>query len=217
MSLHDVSRTLRSRSPLAGAAGVVILLHGRGASAEDIAGLADILPHQDVAFLAPDATQGTWYPQRFFMPLAMNEPWLSSALKVVDSLVQEAKNAGIPERRIGLAGFSQGGCLALEYLVRNPAPLGFVAGLSSALIGPAGTVRPPVALDGVPVLVACAERDPHIPLEFVESSVSTLQGYGAVVARQIFPGGDHTVFQEEIDWITDRMRGWVLPAASEGV
>lgn len=209
MSIHQISNTLRFGTPLKEARGAVILVHGRGASAEDIAGLADVLPQEGIAFFAPDATQGTWYPQRFFMPLAMNEPWLSSGLVLLHELVQEITAAGVPLDRIGLAGFSQGGCLALEYLVRHPAPLGFVAGMSSALIGPEGTERPAVDLKSVPVLVACSERDPHIPLEFVKSSVQTLKGLGAEVTSHIFPGGDHTVFQEEVDWVSGRMKAWV--------
>lgn len=209
MSIHQISNTLRFGTPLKEARGAVILVHGRGASAEDIAGLADVLPQEGMAFFAPDATQGTWYPQRFFMPLAMNEPWLSSGLALLHELVQEITAAGVPLGRIGLAGFSQGGCLALEYLVRHPAGLGFVAGMSSALIGPEGTGRPVVDLASVPVLVACSERDPHIPLEFVKSSVQTLKGLGAQVTSHIFPGGDHTVFQEEVDWVSGRMKAWV--------
>jgi predicted esterase len=205
MPVHDIAHTLRFGTPLAEASRAVILVHGRGASAEDIAGLAGVLPASGTAFLAPDAAQGTWYPQRFFMPLAENEPSLSDGIALLHHLVAEIQLAGLSPGQIGLAGFSQGGCLALEYLVRHPARFAFVAGMSSALIGPAGTPRPVVDLQQVPVLVACAERDPHIPLEFVKSTSATFQDLQADLTTQIFPGGDHTVFQEEIDWIAARM------------
>lgn len=208
MSIHDVSRTLRRGKPLAEAAGALILLHGRGADAHDIASLADYLPAQNLAVLAPQATQFTWYPQRFFVPLEENEPWLSSGLEVVDQLVNEARKAGIPDERIGLAGFSQGGCLALEYAHRNPQRFGFVAGLSSALVGPQGISRQPADLLETPVLLGCADHDPHIPLPFVEESAGILTRSNAALTKQIFRGYDHTIFPEEIAWLTERISGW---------
>src|SRR5882757_2873882 len=114
--LHDIKGTARFGSPLSQAQGAVILVHGRGSSPHDIAGLADVIPGGGLAFLAPAATGGTWYPQRFLAPLERNEPWLSSALNVIDQLVAEALAAGIASERIGLAGFSQGACLVLEYV-----------------------------------------------------------------------------------------------------
>jgi predicted esterase len=208
MKLHDPSRTLRRGKPLAEAKGALILIHSRGADADDIAGLADYLPARNLAVLAPAATQNTWYPQRFFLPLEENEPWLSSALEVVGALVKEATDAGIPHEKIGIAGFSQGGCLALEYAARNPRKYGFVAGLSGALIGPQKIPRGPADLLGTPVLVACAENDPHIPLPFVEESAEILTGFKADVTKLIFRGYDHTVFPEEIDWLTKRLAAW---------
>lgn len=210
--IHSAAGTLRSGPPPASARGAVILLHGRGASARDIAGLADFLPSEGIAFAAPDARQGTWYPQRFFVPLGDNEPALSSALEVVGQVAEDLHAAGLPWERIGIAGFSQGGCLALEYALRHPRRYGFVAGLSGALIGPMDTPRPPVDLQGTPVLVACAEHDPHIPLPFVRHSVQVLGKSGAELKSLLFPGGDHTVFQEEIDWLSARLSGWVAPS-----
>lgn len=210
MNPHQNSPVLRFGPPPAEASGAVILLHGRGASAHDIAGLADYLPKEGVAFAVPDAAQGTWYPQRFFVPLEENEPWLSSALGVVDRLANELHNTGLPWERIGIAGFSQGGCLALEYALRHPRRYGFIAGLSGALIGPLDTPRPEAAdLEGTPVLVACAERDPHIPLPFVQHSVEVLAKTGADLTTHIFPGGDHTVFSEEMAWLGRRLADWV--------
>jgi phospholipase/carboxylesterase len=208
MHVHNTTDTLRFGAPLAGARAAVILVHGRGSSADDIARLAeafDPAEAEGVAFLAPQATNNSWYPQRFLAPLAQNEPWLSSALEVVDQLVREARAAGIPSERIGLAGFSQGACLVLEYAVRHPERFAFVAGLSGALIGPRDTPRTTAKLPPTPVLVACAERDGHIPLDFVEHSAATLTRLGATVTKQIFPGGAHTVFAEEIAWLRERL------------
>jgi phospholipase/carboxylesterase len=205
MHLHDTNDTLRFGAPLAQAAGAVILLHGRGSSAHDIAGVAKALKSEALAYLAPNATGGTWYPQRFLVPLTHNEPWLSSALGVVDQLVNEVHAAGIPFDRIGLAGFSQGACLTLEYVARHPRRYAFAAGLSGALIGPLDTRRAPVDLKRTPVLVACAESDAHIPLEFVEKSAATLEALNGDVTKQVYPGSAHTVFPDEVAWLRARV------------
>jgi len=204
VKLHDARAARRFGEPLAQARGAVILIHGRGSSPQDIAGLADVLPEAGLAFLAPAAEGGTWYPQRFLAPLESNEPWLSSALKVVAQLAAEVLAAGIPAERLGIAGFSQGACLALEFVARHPMRYGFAAGLSGALIGPAGTPRPPGNLLGTPVLLGCAELDDHIPLEFVEASAEAFARLGAVVTKRIFPGASHMVFPEEIEWLRQR-------------
>ncbi len=214
MKLHGPQGTLRFGQPLAEARGAVILVHGRGSSPQDIAGLADALPEAGLAFLAPAAEGGTWYPQRFFVPAEGNEPWLSSALDVIARLAGEARAAGVAPERIGFIGFSQGACLALEFAARNPLRYAFVAGLSGALIGPLGTPRPPVDLQRTPVLLGCAERDPHIPIEYVGQSAETLSRLGADVTKLVFPGGSHTVFPEEIEWLRQRFTGDPNPRAT---
>lgn len=204
MHLHDATNTLRLGTPLASARGVVILVHGRGSSAEDITGLIrafDPAVTPRLAFLAPEAAHNSWYPQRFLAPPAHNEPWLSSALTVIDTLVAEALAAGIPSERIALAGFSQGACLVLEYAARHPRRYAFVAGLSGALIGPTDIARDRVNLLSTPVLLGCAEADAHIPLEHVEHSATALAAFNAQVTKHIFPGSAHTVFPSEIDWL----------------
>lgn len=206
MQLHDTTSTLRLGTPLGRARAAIILLHGRGSAAEEIAGLSSVFTAPGLAFLAPNATHHTWYPNRFLAPLPQNEPWLGSALEVVDQLVNEVRAAGIPFDHIGLAGFSQGACLALDYAARNPRRYGFVAGLSGALIGPLDTPRPPIDLQGTPVLVGCAERDAHIPLDHVEASVRTLTAANAAVTRQIYPGSAHTVFPPEIAWLASQFQ-----------
>ena len=203
--MHTAQSTLKLGEPFRTARGALILIHGRGSSPDDIASLADSLDVAGLALLAPAAEGGTWYPQRFFVPLQQNEPWLSGALATIDMLVKEAVGAGLPREKIGLIGFSQGACLALEYAARTGVKLGFVAGLSGALIGPAGTTRPPSDFQRMPVLLGCAERDPHIPLEFVEESATTLTAMNADVTKQIYRGGAHTVFPQEITWVNEQL------------
>lgn len=210
MKLHDPTRTLRAGAPLANARGVVILVHGRGSSAEDILGLTDVFPGEGLAFVAPEATGNTWYPQRFLAPLAQNEPWLSGALETIDALVAGAVAAGVPAERVGLVGFSQGACLVLEYAARASRRFGFVAGLSGALVGPVGGARAAADLRRTPVLIGCAERDAHIPLEHVEHSAAFLDASNADVTKQVFAGAAHTVFPAELEWL--RLRAAELVA-----
>jgi phospholipase/carboxylesterase len=209
MRAHSASEVLRLGPALEQARGQVILLHGRGSSASDIAGLARALPTVGTHFVAPNATGGAWYPQRFLAPLAQNEPWLSNALEVVDQLMLEASAAGIEGERMGLVGFSQGACLALEWAIRRSRRLGFVAALSGALIGPIDTPRPYADLAGTPILLGCAAEDAHIPLDYVEHSATVLARCGAEVSKQIYPGGAHTVFAQEIAWLRERLADWV--------
>jgi phospholipase/carboxylesterase len=200
-SLHAVKGTARFGSPLSQARAAVILVHGRGSSPHDIAGLADVIPGTGLAFLAPAATGGTWYPQRFFAPLERNEPWLSSALNVIDQLVAEVLAVGIASEQIGLAGFSQGACLVLEYAARHPRRHGFIAGLSGALIGPPDTPRPTGDLRRTPILLGCAELDAHIPVDYVERSAEIFSRLNADVTKQIFPGAAHAIFPAETEWL----------------
>lgn len=205
MRLHDPEKTLRFGTPLEQASGAIILVHGRGGSPNDIMEIAGHLPGDGIAYLAPAAEGRAWYPQRFMMPLASNEPWLSSALGVLGTLTAAARAAGIGPDRLGFIGFSQGACLALEFAARTPRRYRFVAGLSGALIGPADTPPPKGDLGGTPVLLGCAERDPHIPIDFVERSATALAAMNADLIKLIFPGSAHSAFPEEIAWIQVQM------------
>jgi predicted esterase len=144
----------------------MILVHGRGASAEDILGLASELGRDDVAYLAPQAAGNTWYPYSFLAPLEKNEPGLTSALGVLGQLVSSLGDQGLPAERVGFLGFSQGACLSLEFAARNARRYAAVIGLSGGLIGPPGTPRTyPGHAGGTFVFLGCSDVDPHIPLE----------------------------------------------------
>lgn len=202
MKVHEGQRVLRGGSLLASARAALILIHGRGASAEDIFALgeafADGFP--GVALLAPQAAGNVWYPQRFLMPLEQNEPYLSSALAVVGGLVEETARGGVPVDRIVLGGFSQGACLSLEFAARNPRRYGGVIALSGALIGPPGMPREPKgSLAGTPVYLGCSDCDAHIPISSVVESATVFEGLGARVTTSIFAGMGHTVNAEELD------------------
>ena len=183
---------------LAEASVAVVLLHGRGASAEDILGLAKKMADDRIAFLAPQAAEHRWYPYSFMSPIAENEPRLSSALAKVAATVQLALDAGIPRDHIVLCGFSQGACMSTEFVARNPARYGALIALTGGLIGPPGMdLHHPGSLEGMPALFSSGNPDPHVPWSRVEESAEQFKAMGAAVTLQRYEGRPHTVLPEE--------------------
>lgn len=184
----------------------MLLLHGRGATAESILSLADELAHPDFAYLAPQAAGNTWYPHSFLAPIASNQPYLSSALAAIGEVLERLSEAGIRPRHTILLGFSQGACLALEYAARNARRYGGVVGLSGGLIGPDDTPRDyPGSLDGTPFFLGCSDVDFHIPKERVLHSADILRNLGGEVTTRLYPNMGHTVNQDELDLVRDMM------------
>jgi predicted esterase len=205
---HHGQPVLAAGRPLGEAAAAMVLLHGRGAGAESILGLAAELARPDFAYLAPQAAGHTWYPYSFLAPLEHNEPWLGSALRLVGAVVDRAAAAGVPAERLLLAGFSQGACLALEYTARRPRRFGGVAALTGGLIGPDGTPRgAPGSLAGTPVFLGSADPDPHVPRARVEESARVLAAMGARVTTRLYPGMGHTVNEDELERVRAMMSG----------
>lgn len=186
-------------APLSRAKAAMILLHGRGATAEGMLDLADVLAQPDVAYLAPQAPGRTWYPYSFLAPIDQNEPHLSRALAQVGEMVSDLGRQGFGPEKLILLGFSQGGCLALEYAARNAQRYGAVIGLSSGLIGPEGTPRTyGGSLAGTRVFLGCSDVDAHIPVGRVHESARVLSALGGDVIERIYPGMDHTINDNEI-------------------
>ncbi|RUO97439.1 MAG: phospholipase [Hyphomicrobium sp.] len=194
------SEVIRAGTPVGTARAAMILVHGRGASAEGMLGLADAFEVDGIAFVAPQARSGSWYPQSFMAPIAQNEPHLSKALKTLSDVVADLERQGMPAEKIALAGFSQGACLALEFAARNARRFGGVVGFSGGLIGPDGTPRNYAgSLAGTPVFLGCSDVDFHIPLKRVNESTKVLEALGGNVTEIIYPGMGHTIVQDEID------------------
>jgi phospholipase/carboxylesterase len=176
----------------------MILAHGRGASAEDIMTLAAELMHPGFAYLAPQAAGSAWYPKPFTAPMNENEPYLSSALEALASLLA-AVEATVPADRVILLGFSQGACLTLEFAARHARRYGGVVGLSGGLIGPDGTPRDyPGSFDRTPVFLGCSDVDPHIRKDRVLEAAEVYERLGADVTLELYPGMGHTVSVDEI-------------------
>ena len=195
-------------APLGRARAAAILLHGRGGSAEDILSLGAEFDLADIAYVAPQAENHSWYPYSFLAPVAQNEPHLTNALATVEATLAHLARAGIAAERVALIGFSQGGCLALEYAARNAQRYGAVAGLSAGLIGPPGVPRDyPGSLAGTPVFLGCSDIDGHIPLERVHESRDVLGDLGAEVTERIYPGLAHTINADEIAHVVKLLAG----------
>jgi len=207
---HQGQPILHSGAALAQARAAMVMIHGRGASAESILMLAEEFQQPDFAYLAPQAADGTWYPNRFLAPTASNEPWLSSALAVVGSVVAQIIAIGIPAERIILLGFSQGACLALEYAARNAQRYGGVIGLSGGLIGTDDEPRRDNGnFSGTPIFLGCSDIDFHIPKERVEHAAQTLKALGANVTMRLYPNMEHTVNHDEVKFIRGMMAAFL--------
>jgi predicted esterase len=197
---HGGQRVLMDGAPLDGAKGGLIAIHGRGGGAEDIIALAREVAPPGVTILAPQAAGNTWYPYRFLEPMERNEPYLTSALRIVADLIAQLGEQGIPSERVALLGFSQGACLALEAAARNARRYAGVIGFSGGLIGPPGTSFDfPGSLGRTPVFIGSSDVDPHIPKQRVEESAAALQRLGAAVDVRLYPGMGHTVNRDELE------------------
>jgi phospholipase/carboxylesterase len=197
---HKDAPVQHSGKPLSEAAGAVILLHGRGGSAGDILSLARELYLPELAYLAPQATGNSWYPNSFLAPIAQNEPWLTSALRKVEATLRMASDAGISPDRIVIAGFSQGACLATEFVARHPERYAGLIAFTGGLIGPPGADLTHAGdLAGTPAFFGSGDPDPHVPWQRVEQSAKILAGMGAAVISRRYPNRPHTISAEEID------------------
>jgi phospholipase/carboxylesterase len=203
VSVEHGQRILQAGEELPGARAAMILLHGRGATAEDILTIASEVQQPGWAYLAPQAAGNTWYPNPFTAPIESNEPYLSSALDTVSRLVERVE-ASVPAHRVVLLGFSQGACLTLEWAARRARRYGAVIGLSGGLIGPDATPRDYAGgFDGTPVFLGCSDVDPHIPMPRVVEAGEVLKRMGAHVVVRFYPGMAHTVSVEELATISE--------------
>ena len=193
---------------------VLIMLHGRGGSAEDILSLAAHLQTTDFTLIAPQATNNTWYPLSFMAPPAQNEPELSSALAMLKELVNELLSKGVPATNLYFLGFSQGACLTLEFVTRNAVKYGGVVAFTGGLIGDQIYKENYTGdFEGTPVFIGTSHPDPHVPLERVKASTTILKNMHANVTEKVYSGMGHTINQDEIDQ-ANRLVFHTQPASS---
>jgi phospholipase/carboxylesterase len=196
---HAAQPILHEGAVLGSTQTAFILLHGRGASASDILGLGQQLASEQIALLAPQASDHSWYPYSFLAPIDENQPWLKSALLKVATCIEQCVSAGIPTERIAIIGFSQGACLATAFLAANPARYGAVIAFTGGLPGPLGTsLGYNGDLKGTPVLLSSGDPDPHVPWQRVEETGKVLTGMGAIVKLMRHKDRSHTILNSEL-------------------
>lgn len=197
---HQDQPLVTAGAPLDAAEAALVLVHGRGATAQSIVQMADEFHKHGVAYFAPQAARNTWYPNAFTAPVESNEPGRSSGLQAIDDAVTEANDAGIPTERVMILGFSQGACLASEYVARNPRRYGGLAVLSGGLIGESVDQDDYEGdLDGTPVFLGCSDVDPHIPEERVHESAEIFEQLNGDVTKRLYEGMGHGINQDEIE------------------
>jgi phospholipase/carboxylesterase len=200
MSIHSINNTVFRGKSLGTAAKVMIMIHGRGASAESILSLAEHLDVADFCLVAPNASGGTWYPLSFLSPEEENEPYLSSALELIGQLLAQVKAAGYDSKQIYFAGFSQGACLTSEFVSRHAQPFGGVFVFTGGVIG--DTIkreRYRGDFAGTPIFIGSSNPDFHVPVERVYATSNIFRELGAEVVEKIYPNMPHTVVPDEIE------------------
>jgi phospholipase/carboxylesterase len=213
---HQDQPLVTAGVPLDAAEAAIVLVHGRGATAQSIVQMADEFYHRGVAFLAPQAARNTWYPNSFLAPVESNEPGRSSGLQAIADAIETANEADIPTERVMLLGFSQGACLASEYVAQNPRRYGGLAVLSGGVIGPEGKEMDYEGdLAGTPVFLGCSDTDPHIPEERVHETAEVFEGMGAEVTTRIYEGMGHGVNEDEIDHVSEMVEDLVEDLVEE--
>ncbi|SFP11654.1 phospholipase/carboxylesterase [Pseudarcicella hirudinis] len=186
--------------PLKEADKVIIMVHGRGASADSILSLKSHLKVEKAAFFAPQAKNHTWYPFSFLAPVQQNQPYLDEALETLSALVEEIKAEGIPANKIYLLGFSQGACLTLEFAARNASKYGGVIAFTGGLIGEKLNLNNYQGdFNQTPILITTGDPDPHVPVSRVNESAEILKKMNAEVWVEIFKGRPHTIEFKELE------------------
>lgn len=186
--------------PLEQGTKVLVAIHGRGGSAADILQLAMELADEEFTLLAPQAGNRTWYPYSFLAPPAQNEPGLSSAIDVINELVNKVVANGIIYKNIHFMGFSQGACLTLEYVTRRARRYGSVIAFTGGLIG--DKIYPENYsgdFDGTPVYIGSSDIDPHVPLQRIYASENIIRDMGGDIKVDVFHGMGHTVNRQELE------------------
>ncbi len=203
---HGDQPVLLGGAPPAEAAGALVLVHGRGASAQDMLGLARELDRPRFAWFVPEAAGRQWYPYSFLEKIERNQSHLSSALALLERILGRIEAAHLPFDRVVLLGFSQGACLTLEFAARHARRYGGIIGLSGGLIGPEGTPRDyPGSFEGTPAFLGCGDVDPHVPKRRVDETAAVLERMGATVTKRIYPGLGHTISPDEIAFVRETL------------
>lgn len=204
-------------NPDGGAKFCCIVLHGLGADGRDLLSLAPAMwPRDDVRWLFPDAPvrpitlNGGMAMRGWFDVIELermaggDERGVRESAAAVGGLVDEQVNKGIPRDRIVLAGFSQGGAIALFAGLRQPEPLRAIVALSALLPFPLTLDKE--AGDGAessPVFIGAGELDDIVPSTQAEEAADILRKRGNAVDLRLYPSLGHSISEEEIGDVAD--------------
>ncbi|RNC83426.1 MAG: phospholipase [Balneola sp.] len=204
-SPHKGMPVIKAGAELEEAKAVMIMIHGRGASAQSVLPLAnEIDQRHEITFLAPQASNHTWYPYSFLVPREQNQPGIDSGMEVISALVSDLNAQGIPDHKIFFLGFSQGACLASDFVARNPKKYAGLFALSGGLIGPSIDFNDYSGdLKNTPIFLGCSDVDFHIPKERVNESAEVFEHLGASVIKKLYPGMGHLINEDEISSINE--------------
>jgi len=199
--LHREQPIESAGAPPKAADAAVIMVHGRGATAQSFLSLIDEFLHHGVMYLAPQAARNTWYPRSGYAPIEANEPWFSSALDRVEAALEMATTAGIPAERVVLLGFSQGAGIVSEYAARNPRRYGGVVALSGSLLGSKTSDAYDGTIDGTPVFIGCGSNDPPVPAERIHETTSVFEDLDGNVTVELYDELGHEISDDEIQMV----------------
>jgi phospholipase/carboxylesterase len=179
---------------------VLVMLHGRGGNAREFLTLGNQLDVSDFALFAPQATYSSWYPHSFLAKPAQNEPWLSSALEILSDLLEGIKNKGIASENIYFAGFSQGACLAAEFVTRNATRFGGIVLFTGGLIGDKiYTEYYKGDFAGTPIFIGTGNPDSHVPVERVNETAKIMEKMNAEITVKVYDNSPHSISQNEFE------------------
>lgn len=199
MKPHAGQAIRQAGMPIEHAKAAVVLFHDRASTADDMIDLWEEFDNPEASYLAPQAAGSSWFPRHCLSAYAENEPHLSSGFWLISKILEALGDTGLPPERVILAGFSQGACLVLEYVARNPRRYGGVVAFSGGLLGPEGRLRRyRGSLAGTPVFLGCSDIDFHMPKTRVEETASVFRQLEAAVTERFYPGMPHTVNQDEL-------------------
>jgi phospholipase/carboxylesterase len=184
----------------------LLLLHGRGGTAEDIISIAQYMDIKDTHIMAPQAAGNSWYPYSFLSPVEKNEPFLQSALDLLDDIIADIISAGLLPGNIVLLGFSQGACLGLEFAGRNARKLRGIAAFTGGLIGNRlHRDNYKGDFEQTKIFIGNSDQDPHVPLLRSRESAALMESLNAEVTLKIYPGMGHTINSDELQWVNDNL------------
>lgn len=184
----------------------ILLIHGRGATAQSMFALGREFADEQTVLVAPQANGNTWYPYSFMAEETMNQPYLDSALELLNSTIEKIEEQGIPADKIAIVGFSQGACLSLEFVARSPKSFKAVCGLSGGLIGEALKLDRYQSDLKTPVFLGCSDVDFHIPVERVHETADVFESRGATVDKRIYPNMGHHVNDDEVQAVMQLLK-----------